>query len=380
MQAPVNFNRFSRFRSMSLSFPSCRILSAFLALPLFAAAGTVEAEPISQPAPARVKTEAGEVPNPVVAIRDVCAWPNLTRLPDGTIAAVIFNQPAHLTRPGDVECWVSEDGGKTWQKRGTPGPGAERGVARGNVAAGLAGNGDLLVLVSGWSGPFDGKSRGEILPLWISRSADGGRTWSIDRTSFPRLPDGQHGVPFGDILSGDDGQLRAAVYRENRTWFFRSADDGKSWGDPVLLTKEDRTNEVAPLHLGAGKWLAAARFDGLGLYQSNNDAHSWAKIAQVTGPQQHPAHLVRLRDGRLLLTYGNRVQPRGVDARVSSDEGKTWSEPVRVLDFEGDGGYPASVQLENGDVLTAYYASRIADHDGYHMGTVSWSPGTTFRE
>ena len=30
-----------------------------------------------------------------IAIDDVCAWPNLTPMPDGFIAAVIFNQPTH---------------------------------------------------------------------------------------------------------------------------------------------------------------------------------------------------------------------------------------------------------------------------------------------
>src|SRR5690606_2679182 len=97
----------------------------------------------------------------------------------------IFNKPSHLMEPGDVECWASEDNGVTWSLRGTPGPRDPEGSARGNVAAGVAGNGDLVVLVSGWSGPFDGDSRGHVLPVWISRSTDGGTTWTIDKTRFP---------------------------------------------------------------------------------------------------------------------------------------------------------------------------------------------------
>lgn len=45
-----------------------------------------------------------------------------------------------------------------------------------------------------------------------------------------------------------------------------------------------------------------------------------------------------------------------------------------MVDFQGDGGYPSSVQLPDGQVLTAYYASRIEDHAGYHMGVVLWAP------
>jgi hypothetical protein len=41
-----------------------------------------------------------------------------------------------------------------------------------------------------------------------------------------------------------------------------------------------------------------------------------------------------LRDGRLLMTYGHRHEPFGNQARVSTDNGRTWSEPVTV---SGDG-------------------------------------------
>jgi hypothetical protein len=60
--------------------------------------------------------------------------------------------------------------------------------------------------------------------------------------------------------------------------------------------------------------------------------------------------------------------------RVSSDEGKTWSDPARIIDWWGDGGYPSSVQLPDGQILTAYYAAKIEGHDRYHMGVVVWDP------
>ena len=46
----------------------------------------------------------------VVAVEDVCAWPNLTLTGDGEILAILHNQPAHGTQEGDVECWASRDG------------------------------------------------------------------------------------------------------------------------------------------------------------------------------------------------------------------------------------------------------------------------------
>ncbi len=40
----------------------------------------------------------------VVAVENVCAWPNLTLLPDGTVVAIFFNQPAH----GILSCVVTD--------------------------------------------------------------------------------------------------------------------------------------------------------------------------------------------------------------------------------------------------------------------------------
>ena len=327
-----------------------------------------------------VKNRAGETPQPVVAVDSVCAWPNLTMLPDGTIIATIFNQPCHGLWEGDVECWGSDDGGGSWTLRGTPAP-HEPGTNRMNVAAGLAAGGDLLVIASGWSHrPPKGQPAGHGPPAhplapWVCRSADGGRTWSVDREHFPKMSTGQDGVPFGDILQGEDGALRVGLYLggTGEAVVFRSADDGKTWSEASIIDEEAVIHEPALLHSGGGKWLLAARRDGLKLYFSEDDARSWKYRRKLTDAQGHPGHFARLKDGRVLLSYGNRIDPKGVDVRLSEDEGKTWSEPLRVTDFQGDGGYPSSVQLPDGRVLTAYYAQRTANHTRYHMGVVVWN-------
>ena len=332
-----------------------------------------------------VTDRQGERPKPVVAIDNVCAWPNLTVLPDGAIVATIFNHPSHGTTAGDVECWASTDGGRTWHKRATPAEHENEHSNRMNVAAGLAKNGDLLVIASGWTG-LDAASgelrkpfRERILTPWVSRSADGGKTWSVDKQAFPGpwpqaarqsvSPEGIC-VPFGDILAGQDGALRVAMYTGARGagFVFRSNDDGQTWGEPVAFAGDAVLNEPAIFHLGGGKWLAATRSNGLDLYASDDDAKSWTHRAKVTGAAQHPGHIMRLADRRLLLTYGNRLDPKGIDVRLSGDEGHTWTAPGRVADFQGDGGYPSSVQLPDGQVLTAFYGQP------YHMGVVVWEP------
>ena len=70
-----------------------------------------------------------------------------------------------------------------------------------------------------------------------------------------------------------------------------------------------------------------------------------------------PSHLLRLKDDRLLMSYGHRRNPFGNQARISADHGKTWSEPIIVSGdgSNGDLGYPTTVELPNGTLLTAWY-------------------------
>ena len=120
-----------------------------------------------------------------VAIDNVCAWPNLTQLKDGSLTATIFNRPHHGKGEGDVELWASSDGGHFWKLRGTV-TSHKPGTVRMNVAAGRAHDGSLVVLNSGWGGP---NMRGRILDPLVSRSSDGGKTWqeSFSLTAQPGL-------------------------------------------------------------------------------------------------------------------------------------------------------------------------------------------------
>lgn len=345
-----------------------------------------------------------------VAVKNVCAWPNLTPLADGSVVATIFNQPCHGQWEGDVDCWATTDGGASWQLRGTPAP-HEPTTNRMNVAAGRNAKGELIVLASGWSHrplpPPKGEPAGHgppatILPTWVCRSADGGRTWTrgdgVEPPTKSRLAAAgtlalsDRVIPFGDIIGIGGGKLGACLYawdpgtKTHASYFFTSADDGATWSIAGIIGA-DGLNETTPLRLADGDLLACARThweeqpgkeQRLELFRSTDNGATWRRERPLTTPMEHPAHLLHLADGRILLTYGDRnaakesPEGRGIEVRVSADGGRTWSKPERIASFEGDGGYPATVQLAGGTLLTAFYAKRTAMHDGYQMATVTW--------
>lgn len=348
------------------------------ALFTFIAATSVYAEEASPPAIKRF-----------VAVENVCAWPNLTAMPDGSINATIFGKPSHGQMEGAAECWNSANG-ESWTRRGVPAPN-EPHTNRMNVAAGLAKNGDLLVLCSGWTDekqtqrPKQAPFRDDILRTWVCRSTDGGRTWTQIK-EFTAPDEGwTNYIPFGDIKQGDDGALHVSCYggefvdptvstktKGYRSWHFRSDDDGKTWLRTAIIG--NKSNETTILHLGGKRWVAAARETGMDLFFSEDDGATWGEPLRITAKNEINGHLLRLKDGRLLLSHGSRVKGQtGVLAKFSSDEGKTWGAPLRLAQtLESDCGYPSSVQRADGKIVTAWYSKASAEHDGYHMGVAIW--------
>ena len=211
------------------------------------------------------------------------------------MTATIFNQPSHGRVEGDVETWISTDGGVLWERSGVPAV-HEPGTNRLNVAAGRAHDGSLVVLSSGTSNmaPRGGSTTDGLwdwLPILVSRSSDRGRTWQ--RSSSVELPDGvDYMIPFGDIIAGPGKTLAACAYHDRRykrkgnptrnvrrptvkatssSYLLFSKDDGETWGGPVVIGADDY-NETVILPLRSDRWLAAAR--------TVKDAHLELLLAQ----------------------------------------------------------------------------------------------------
>lgn len=204
--------------------------------------------------------------------------------------------------------------------------------------------------------------------------------------TFPaRVGSGLKPYPFGSIVHGADGSLRTVVYSVDEkhanaeaAWLMASRDEGRSWQTSGKIA--DGINETVLRPLAGRGWLCVARISNrpapehgqeLRQFRSSDDGKTWTDEGLLTGFHKHPPNLIRLKDNRLVLTYGNR-QNGNIEARLSNDDGKSWGAPLRLFQASGDMGYPSTVQLSDGRLVTVFYAHRSVMHDGYHMGAVGW--------
>ena len=336
-----------------------------------------------------------------VAIDGYCAWPNLTVLDDGCIGALVFNQGSHGRVEGDIELWVSRDGRPPWTRRSmvTQHP---PGESRFNVAGGMGHDGTLIALVGGWLRPQRLPIRTDnLLDPLVCRSADAGYTWEV-AGAMTGPPGAGKLIPFGNVRVGQDGSLYVAAYdcrmsspamesRLSSVYIFRSTDNGRTWGAAQLIGRDGFT-ETDILQAPDGHWLAAARTLNdyanpssphsnawVTLWRGDRTATTWEQHNPLTLPWQHPGNLLQLQDGRILFTCGNRVRGSyGVFVRVSEDQGATWAPPLALVGDlshvgRADLGYPSTVQLADGTLVTAYYAIGAVHHQNYHVAVFRWS-------
>jgi hypothetical protein len=155
---------------------------------------------------------------------------------------------------------------------------------------------------------------------------------------------------------------------EGRPFCARTTDGGRTWRfvsyigpEPSGYAIMPSTVRVSPTELVTTIRLRDPKRSWIDAYASHDDGRSWDLVSTPepdTG-EGNPPSLVRLADGRLCLTYGVRVRPYGIRARLSADGGRTWSPPIVLRDDGGstDVGYVRSIVRPDGKVVAVYYYS-----------------------
>lgn len=107
-------------------------------------------------------------------------------------------------------------------------------------------------------------------------------------------------------------------------------------------------------------------------YQSTSDDNgkTWTKPVRILPLKGGaPPHILKHSSGALVCTYGYREYPYGIKAMFSFDQGKTWDcgYDIYINNICDDIGYPSSVELKDGSILTVFYACPDRDETAVIM-------------
>lgn len=222
------------------------------------------------------------------------------------------------------------------------------------------------------------ETKDEWLGNWVRRSEDGGKTWLPPVRTISSAPHGPIELPDGRLLyiGTARGHEHAALSIE------QSADDGRSWQQIAAIAAPhgaaDGLSEPHLVALREGRILALVRHEPKDLSppfllqsESADGGRTWSPL-HSTGIAGLPPHLRQLANGWLLVSYGYRRPPYGERACLSRDQGRTWDadHPILLASApNGDLGYPSSVQLKDGSILTVYYQEPEAGRPTCLMST-----------
>jgi hypothetical protein len=242
-----------------------------------------------------------------------------------------------------------------------------------NPAFGMAVDGTLVLAYHAQGsydrqGRYDGTlNRAQARLTW---SHDVGNTW--EQTQPLSYEPFATFSPYGHIMSLPDGLMLMPIYgaragegspSRDGAYLLRSRDSGRTWDDPTLVATG--YNETALVGLPNGDLLAALRSDDRGqmlsVCRSSDAGRTWSKPIQITSEMEHPADLTVLSNGWVLMAFGVRHEPLGVQALISRNNGHTWDVRRLLVADQLPGpdlGYPSMARVEDKLVIVYYSAPR----------------------
>ena len=310
-------------------------------------------------------------------------WPTVGRLPDGTLAMVCSGfRLAHVCPFGKGVICYSRDEGKTWTKPAviidTPEDDRDCGIVTfgGKVMVNSFNNGFNTPICKDWlygehpNGHYNlPVSKGYLSQLDLEEvdkkyygsmfvlSDDGYEFGDVQRCPVQTphgpclMPDGKLffvGNKFGEncMLPGivcytydTDGNFTHVSTIQDPTGTVE-------YNEPHAIVLEDRIL----VHIRAEEKFQILQCESF-------DGGKTFTVPHKLIDHGAPPHLMRHSSGVLVCSYGYRKKPYGQRVMLSYDNGETWETDYILRDdgHDGDLGYPATVELNDGSLLTVYY-------------------------
>ena len=321
--------------------------------------------------------------------------PCIARLPDGRLLLVAF-APYQLEKGRhreEILLFRSGDGGATWSDAENLTTG--HGLLGREPYFTVLRDGTLLMTVHFLS--RDVRNPTGYTRSFVHRSTDGGRTWTTTVAEPAGMAPGGASCTTRTVLELDDGSLLLGVGSTGTPYLWRSRDGGETWPERHATVIEELGDDYPFPFLGEAVWwqapsgriLVLARLDSahagrfaveiedpefgrsdnvdrLILYASDDRGRSFRPLEAFGRPGEMYPAILRLADGRLLLTFTVRAlhRPLGVRAVVGRETHDGFAFDLRndrlMLDVQtapgvySGGGFGRTVQLDDGMLITSY--------------------------
>lgn len=352
-----------------------------------------------------MKIEILELPRSILSNPDsfhnYFAWPTVVRLADGNLMTVASGyRLRHVCPFGKCVASYSFNEGKTWTRPApiidTPLDDRDGGVAVAEKRVIVTSFNNTTKMQRSWNNDktqaYYHAKREEYVEAYLDKvdttdaeekyhgavytiSEDGGYTFGPIKKCPVTAPHGPAVTADGEFLYVGRGFNLELKDFEKQILCYKTNNEG----DFVFVGKVPDPPVEESLHLcephaivlPSGKIIVHIRVEKIGIKSHDEKVFTIYQSESTDGgktfTQPHqilsrlggaPAHLLLLSDGRLLSTYGYREKPYGIRAMISADGGESWETDLvlHADEVDGDIGYPATVELKNGNLLTVFYA------------------------
>jgi len=330
-------------------------------------------------------------------------WPSVAKLPDGTLAATASGfRLQHVCPFGKAVIAYSRDNGETWTR-----PAAVIDTPLDDRDAGITCIGGNRVMITSFNNTAevqhdyagaDKESDSEwtkkvraLRHAYCDLIEASGKEDKYYGSTYVISEDG--GYNFGEVKKAPVSSIHGPfvtpageVLYVGRTWETRrdeadrielwklGADDNFEFVSVIENVCDDQGEllscEPCGIALPDGKIIIHIRVQRHGesgvrkqapvftTYQceSTDGGKTFTKPYDL-GNNGAPCHIMRHSTGVLIATYGYRSAPYGQRVMFSYDDGKTWDMDYILRDDapSADLGYPCTVELDDGSLLTVYY-------------------------
>ncbi|MFK5972229.1 MAG: sialidase family protein [Flavobacteriaceae bacterium] len=338
-------------------------------------------------------------------------FPSVITRPDGEILVAFRRAPDrkifgesktnHVDPNSYLVMVKSSDNGETWTKKAELIYSHPFGGSQDPCLLQLK-DGTLLCASYGWAflrpdglsnlkqPNFINSGNAVFLGGYLVRSDDGGKNWG-DVIYPPHIEPEIFNDAFsnpvatynrGALYEANDGKILWIVAAHDTptktsNHLITSKDKGLTWDyvSPVAIDSKISFNEASIIETPKGDlvgFLRTENFEDQAVISRSTDGGKTFKWESM-GFQGHPLNAMRLKDNRVLLTYGYRHKPYGIRARILNSECTDFATaPEIVLREDGgstDIGYTWATQYNDNQVLVIYYFNQ-ENGTRYIAGTI----------